>query len=69
MVITDAVARLIPNVLGNEKSNLDESHAIPGQLGFPQYTRPSIFNNWSVPKVLLTGDHGQIDKWRVEQKK
>jgi tRNA (guanine37-N1)-methyltransferase len=68
-VITDAVTRLIPGVLGNDESNLDESHVQPGVLGFPQYTRPEIFQDWAVPPVLLTGDHEAIKKWREEQKK
>lgn len=68
-VIVDAVSRLIPGVLGNEESNLDESHSEPGVLGYPAYTRPEEFNGWKVPDVLLTGDHAKIEAWRNEQKK
>lgn len=65
-VIIDATARLIPGVLGNEESNKNESHSTPGQLAYPQYTRPEIFNNWSIPTVLLSGDHKKIKQWREE---
>jgi tRNA (guanine37-N1)-methyltransferase len=65
-VILDAVTRLIPGVLGNEESNKNESHSLPGHLTHPQYTRPEEFNNWTVPKVLLSGDHKQINEWRQE---
>ncbi len=68
-VITDAVSRLIPGVLGNDESNKEESHTSPGIMSYPQYTRPEMFNNWSVPPVLLTGDHDAIKKWRAENKK
>lgn len=64
VVITDAVARLIPGVLGNEESNKNESHSIPGKLGFAQYTKPREYRGWQVPEVLLSGDHGKIEKWR-----
>lgn len=68
-VMVDAVSRLIPGVLGNEESNLNESHTEPGILGYPVYTRPEEFNGWTVPEVLLTGDHQKIAEWREEQKK
>lgn len=67
VVMIDAVARLIPGVLGNESSNLSESHEILGQLGHPQYTRPEEYQSWSVPAELLTGDHKKIEKWRKNQ--
>ena len=67
-VMIDAVTRLIPGVLGNEDSNQNESHSQPGVLGFPQYTRPEVFNKWPVPEILLTGDHAKIEAWREEQK-
>jgi len=66
-VMVDAVARLIPGVLGNESSNLDESHSKPGQLGYPQYTRPEEYRGWSVPEELLTGHHERIERWRKSQ--
>lgn len=69
LVMADAVTRLIPSVLGNQTSTLDESHVIEGLLGFPQYTRPETYRNWSVPKVLTSGDHAQIEQWRSSQKK
>lgn len=67
LVITDSVTRLIPGVLGNESSCLDESHSNPGKLGFPQYTRPADYKGWQVPSVLLEGDHQAISKWRKHQ--
>jgi tRNA (guanine37-N1)-methyltransferase len=66
MVIVDAVIRLLPGVLGSEESTLDESHAA-GLLEYPQYTRPPIYRDWSVPEVLLSGNHAQIAGWRREQ--
>jgi tRNA (guanine37-N1)-methyltransferase len=69
VVMADAVARLLPGVLGNELSNQDESHTIPGQLGFPQYTRPENYQGWEVPKVLVSGNHKLIEAWRNEQKR
>jgi tRNA (guanine37-N1)-methyltransferase len=67
MVMTDAVTRLIPGVLGNDESNLNESHSVPGQIGHPQYTRPEDFRGWKVPEILLGGHHAEIEKWREEQ--
>jgi tRNA (guanine37-N1)-methyltransferase len=69
LVMADAVTRLLPGVLGNVESNQAESHSNPGQLGFPQYTRPAIYNDWKVPDVLLGGHHAEIEKWRTEQRK
>jgi len=66
MVVVDAVVRLLPGVLGSEASPLDESHAT-GLLEYPQYTRPPEYRGWSVPEVLLSGNHAQIAKWRREQ--
>ncbi|MBA7645633.1 tRNA (guanine-N(1)-)-methyltransferase [subsurface metagenome] len=66
MVVIDAVVRLLPGVLGSEASPLDESHAT-GLLEYPQYTRPPVYREWSVPKVLLSGNHAQIAKWHREQ--
>lgn len=67
LVMADAVTRLLPNVLGNEESTVGESHSVPGFLAHPQYTRPEDFLGWKVPKVLLTGHHGQITEWRQHQ--
>ncbi|NCN06444.1 MAG: tRNA (guanosine(37)-N1)-methyltransferase TrmD [Candidatus Pacebacteria bacterium] len=69
MVIAESVTRLLPGVLGNPESNKGESHSEPGFLGFPQYTRPEVFEGHRVPKVLLSGDHRAIKKWREEQRK
>ena len=66
MVIVDAVTRLIPGVLGSEESAKDDSHSA-GLLEYPQYTRPAVFRDWEVPEILLSGNHGEIAKWRREQ--
>jgi len=66
MVVVDAVVRLLPGVLGSEDSAIDDSHA-NGLLEYPQYTRPAVYRGWSVPQILLSGDHAQIAKWRHEQ--
>jgi len=66
MVVVDAVVRLLPGVLGSEASPLDDSYTT-GLLEYPQYTRPDVYRGWSVPEVLLSGDHAQIAKWRREQ--
>jgi len=66
MVVVDAVVRLLPGVLGSEASPLDDSH-VGGLLEYPQYTRPPVFRGWSVPEVLLSGNHAEIAKWRREQ--
>jgi tRNA (guanine37-N1)-methyltransferase len=66
MVVIDAVIRLLPGVLGSEASPRDDSHT-SGLLEYPQYTRPAVYRGWSVPEVLLSGDHAQIAKWRREQ--
>jgi tRNA (guanine37-N1)-methyltransferase len=63
MVVIDAVARLIPGVLGNEKSAAEESFS-DGLLEYPQYTRPEDFRGMKVPEVLLSGDHVRIRRWR-----
>jgi tRNA (guanine37-N1)-methyltransferase len=66
MVVTDAVVRLLPGVLGSGESLLFESHT-GGLLEYPQYTRPEVFRGWAVPEVLLSGNHGEIAKWRHQQ--
>ena len=65
-VIVDAVARLIPGVLGEGASTLDESFS-SGLLEYPQYTRPSDFRGWKVPEILLSGNHRAIRVWRETQ--
>jgi tRNA (guanine37-N1)-methyltransferase len=66
LVVIEAVARLLPGVLGNEQSLSFESHAA-GTLEYPQYTRPAEYRGLPVPAVLLSGDHGAIERWRREQ--
>lgn len=68
MVIIDAVVRLIPGVLGDEQSNLDDSFSRGNRmLEFPQYTRPRDYRGHTVPEVLTSGDHQAIARWRAEQ--
>src|SRR6266849_4726068 len=67
MVVIDTVIRLVPGVLGDEASAVDDSHSEPGRLEYPHYTRPREFRGMSVPEVLLSGDHGAIARWRSEQ--
>ena len=69
MVVLDAVARLVPGVLGNETSAETESHREPGYLEHPHYTKPETFNGWSVPEALLSGNHAAIEAWRGEHSK
>jgi tRNA (guanine37-N1)-methyltransferase len=66
VVLVDAIVRLLPGVLGDEQSAADDSFS-GGLLEGPQYTRPSDFRGWKVPDVLLSGNHGEIAKWRKEQ--
>jgi tRNA (guanine37-N1)-methyltransferase len=66
MVVVDCVIRLLPGVLGSEASLVEDSH-IGGLLEYPQYTRPVVYRGWSVPEILLSGDHGEIARWRRQQ--
>ncbi len=66
LVVIDATARWIPGVLGDPEGVLDDSHA-SGLLEYPHYTRPPVYRCWSVPEILLSGDHGRIARWRREQ--
>ena len=66
MVVIEAVARLMPGVMGNEASTEEESFA-DGLLEYPHYTRPADFRGWEVPEVLRSGDHGRIARWRRAQ--
>lgn len=66
LVVADAVVRLLPGVLGDAQSAEDESFA-KGLLEYPHYTRPADFHGWTVPEVLLGGNHAVIEKWRREQ--
>jgi len=66
LVVVEAVARLLPGVMGNGASAGDESFSA-GLLEYPQYTRPQVFRDWEVPEVLRSGDHGRIERWRRAQ--
>ncbi|HTV54411.1 MAG TPA: hypothetical protein VMI06_05795, partial [Terriglobia bacterium] len=76
-VVIESVVRLLPGVLGNEESSQSESFSIVQSrsganeshvlLGYPQYTRPSDFRGWTVPEVLLSGNHKQIREWRAKE--
>ena len=66
LILIDAISRLIPGVLGDPTGAEDDSHSM-GLLEYPHYTRPPDFRGWKVPNVLLSGDHGRIEKWRREQ--
>ena len=66
VVLTDAVVRIQPGVLGSDQSALEESFSEP-LLEYPHYTRPPEFRGWRVPSVLLSGDHGEIGRWRRAQ--
>jgi tRNA (guanine37-N1)-methyltransferase len=69
MVLIDAVARLLPGALGSAESGREESFSreLEGGLEYPHYTRPAEFRGWTVPEVLLSGDHARIDSWRRDQ--
>ena len=65
-VVVEAVARLVPGIMGNEASAADESFS-EGLLEYPQYTRPADYRGWTVPEILRSGDHGRIARWRRAQ--
>lgn len=67
LVIIDSIVRLIPGVLGGEKSAEIESFSHGDNLEYPQYTKPYDFRGMKVPDILLSGNHGEVDKWRAEQ--
>jgi tRNA (guanine37-N1)-methyltransferase len=69
MTIIDSIVRLIPGVLGGEQSAAIESFSDGETLEFPQYTRPEVFEGMEVPSVLLSGNHGEIAKWRASESK
>jgi tRNA (guanine37-N1)-methyltransferase len=77
MILIDGVTRLIPGVLGNDMSAIDESHTIEGVLEYPHYTKPEVFTykkglrkiTMKVPEVLTRGHHKNIEKWREENRK
>jgi len=66
LVIVDSLARLQPDVLGNEDSLVDESHDTPGKMSYPQYSRPEEYLGWEVPSILLSGNHPKVAQWRSE---
>ena len=66
LVVLDSILRLLPGVLGNEKSAINETFE-NGLLEYPQYTKPQIWEEKSVPEVLLSGDHAKIKDWRLSQ--
>lgn len=66
LVVIEAISRFVPGVLGNAESLSSESHAA-GLLESPQYTRPAEFRGWSVPEILLSGNHAEVERWRTEQ--
>jgi len=66
LILIDAIARLLPDVLGDPTGAQDDSHAM-GLLEYPHYTRPPEFRGWKAPDVLLSGDHAKIEKWRRQQ--
>ena len=66
LVVLDSILRLLPGVLGNDKSSIDETFE-NGLLEYPQYTKPQIWEKKSVPDVLLSGDHSKIKDWRLSQ--
>jgi tRNA (guanine37-N1)-methyltransferase len=67
VVVIDAIARLLPGVLGDEESTVQESFGATGLLDHPHYTRPAEWRGLMVPDILLSGDHAKIAKWRAEQ--
>jgi tRNA (guanine37-N1)-methyltransferase len=71
MAIVDSVVRLIPGSLGKDESSEEETFSIDGKklLEYPQYTKPVEYNEWSVPEILLSGNHAEIKKWRLEEAK
>lgn len=64
LVMSDAITRLIPGVLGNDESNQNESHSQPGKLAHPQFTKPANYKSMIVPDILLSGNHQEIANWR-----
>lgn len=69
MVVADAVLRKLPGSLGHADSAVEESfsEALEGNPEYPQYTRPNTYRGWGVPEILLSGDHGAVREWRLEQ--
>lgn len=66
LIIIDSITRLVPGVLGGENSAIEESFSDGDNLEYPQYTKPADFRGMKVPDILLSGNHGEIDKWRTD---
>jgi tRNA (guanine37-N1)-methyltransferase len=66
-VVIDAIVRLLPGVLGDDESSVEESFGATGLLDYPHYTRPAEWNGLKVPEILLSGDHAKIAQWRAAQ--
>ena len=69
LCIVDAVIRMVPGFMGTRDSLKEESHVIENVLEYPQFTKPPEYNGWKVPEVLLGGNHAEIDKWRLANRK
>lgn len=69
LVMIESIVRLLPGVLGNPESLIEESHNESGEVEYPTFTKPAIWRGLSVPDVLLSGNHGEIAKWRVNEAK
>lgn len=69
LVMIEAITRLLPGVVGNPQSLVEESHAQEGFLEYPNYTKPPVWREIPVPEILLSGNHGAIAKWREEEAK
>jgi tRNA (guanine37-N1)-methyltransferase len=67
LVVVEAVARLLPGVVGNPASLVEESHGADGLLEYPVYTKPASWRGLAVPEVLLSGHHGKVERWRRDQ--
>jgi len=67
LVVVEAVARLLPGVVGNPESLVEESHGANGLLEYPVYTKPASWEGLDVPEVLLSGHHGKVERWRRDQ--
>ena len=67
LAMVEAVVRLLPGVVGNAESLVEESHE-DGLLEYPVYTKPAVWRGLAVPEVLTSGHHGEVDRWRREQR-
>jgi tRNA (guanine37-N1)-methyltransferase len=67
LVVIEAVTRLVPGVMGNDGSGIEESFGEDSLVEYPQYTRPARYRDWEVPGVLLSGDHARVARWRRSQ--